>query len=231
MVESVPPAIASVLVSATDDRVAASENQVIVDIFANDSFGNAPRLVSVTQPDIGSVEIIDDRILVNVPSSFGGEVRFDYTITDESGVESTAEVQVLSVNVLSSTRDLLEAGPAPIESIGDVIDRAARMFNELLEIRLTSVQLGLISLAPPILGLLCLLFGRREILLSITATSSGETVGLRSGSGSTKLRHDAIVWSTRKARRRSKDASETKIQLQDGREGWVDSSRLTDTGF
>ena len=230
--ESIPPALAFAELLATDDQVITAENQVAVDIFANDSFGNALRLVSVSQPDVGSVEIIDDQIVVNMPPSFAGELRFQYTISDASGVESTAEVQVLSANVLAATRDTLEVGPPPpVESVGGVADRATSLFTALVEVRLTSLQLGLITLAPLVLGLLFLLFGRREKLLSITATSRGETVGFPLRSGSTNLRHDELVWNTRRTRRRSPGTTETKVQLPDGREGWVDSSRLTDTGY
>ena len=227
--EPVPPAIAFGVLAAVDDRVAAEQDVLRIDILGNDNFGSSPRIVSVVQPLVGSVSIENDQLVVSVPPSFAGELDFDYVLTDESGVESTASVTVFSLNVLSSASgvDEVDRGSSP----GQVLGRVGSLFVGLAEIRLDTVQLSVLALGPVVFGLLRWLLRRHEDLLSITRTSRTRSVALGSEGGDFRLRHDALVWGRGKTRKLKGGKSETLVELPNGERTWVDSALIIDTGY
>ena len=211
---------------AQNDVVAANSTELLVDVLGNDQTGENARIVSVTQPLAGEVSIVDDGIFVEIPTSFSGEVVFEYTITDASGVESVAEVRVLSANVLNVGDEA--------EAIGEVDDsgifvRTAALFQGLIQIRLSTVQLSSLALAPLLFGLLRVLFVRREELVSITNVAHQHSVTAGPGASPFHLRHDALVWAKRN--RLGRKSGTPSVDLPNGEVGKVDGSVLTDTGY
>ena len=221
-----PPVLAFADVVAQNDVVAANSTELLVDVLGNDQTGENARIVSVTQPLAGEVSIVDDGIFVEIPTSFSGEVVFEYTITDASGVESVAEVRVLSANVLNVGDEA--------EAIGEVDDsgifvRTAALFQGLIQIRLSTVQLSSLALAPLLFGLLRVLFVRREELVSITNVAHQHSVTAGPGASPFHLRHDALVWAKRN--RLGRKSGTPSVDLPNGEVGKVDGSVLTDTGY
>jgi len=221
---------AFVRIDAVDDTLSASESRVIVEVLANDIVGDEARIVSVGQPEIGSATIDNGRLVVDVPRSYGGEVSFTYTISDQSGVASTATVRLISVNVLSVVNDLVET-ESPIDSPGEAFQQVASVFGGLIDVRLSAIHLTALATAPLFLGAIVLLLGRRESLMSVTNVSWPRTVDFQSDAGSGTLRHDAVVWSTRKNRKSAVGGKQTRVVLASGERGWIDVDLLTDTGY
>jgi len=226
-----PPALSFAEVRATDDEVGASTDQITLDVLENDSFGQFPTISAVTQPANGTVEIVDNQVLVTLPPSFGGDITFDYTLTDESGAESTATVTVFSVNVLAPAGDRVDADEPAAESITEVFGRCATLFTGLVQIRLSTVQLSVLAAGPLLFGVLRFLFVRREDLVSVTSTPRNRSVDVGSTAGIFKLRHDALMWSTQKTRKLPNGTSKTRVELPNGELTWIDSHLVTDTGF
>ncbi len=197
----------------------------------NDAFGAGAQIVSVSEPTGGSVEIVGDNIVANLPPSFAGDITFDYTITDESGVESTASVTVFSVNVLAPSSEVATPEQGSIQSISEIFGRATTLFVGLISIRLSRIQLGALAVAPLIFGLARFVLIRREDLVSVTNTPRSSSVDVGAADGLFKLRHDALVWSTRKTRKLPDGTSKTKVELPDGRVSWVDTALIADTGY
>ena len=226
-----PAALPFTAIVAVNDSIGVSTDQAVLDVIANDSFGSAGRLVSVTQPAVGSAEIVDGELVVSLPPSFAGDLSFDYTITDESGVESTASVQVFSVNILAPTGASIDAQPEPFTSANDVIGRLGSLVLGLVEIRLNSLQLSALAFGPPLFGLMLVRFTRREDLVSVTNTARTSNVGLDTDDGVFKLRHNAVAWTTGKTRKQPSGRQQTRIELPNGEQSWIDTNLIVDTGF
>lgn len=229
--ETAPEALPFSAVLAVNDSLGVSSDQVVLDVLGNDSFGTDPRLVSVTQPAIGAAEIVDGDLVVSLPPSFAGDISFTYTISDESGVQSTATVEVFSVNVLAPAGERIDAESAPAQSPSEVLDRIGSLFTGLVQIQLTPLQLTTLAFGPLLLGLVRLLFVRRDELLSVTSTARTSDVGLVADDDVFKLRHNALVWSTNTNRMQSNKGGKTRIDLPNGDQTWIDSDRIVDTGY
>lgn len=198
----------------------------------NDTFGGAAMIIAVSQPEVGSVVIEDNMLRVSVPPSFAGDLSFTYTITDESGAEATATVEVLSANVLSPANDRVDAEDGlGVDTFGELADRFSTLFGGLLRVRLTSVQLSSLALAPLVFALFRWRFARREILVSVTNTPRNRTVDSDWNQGLFKLRHDAVVWTFGKTRKLSNGKVATLVELPNGERSWIDSDLIVDTGF
>ena len=67
-----------------------------LDVLQNDADpdGNSVTLISVTQPQFGSVEIAAGKILFNAPPGSSGLATFTYVISDGQGASSTGTVQL-----------------------------------------------------------------------------------------------------------------------------------------
>jgi len=228
---TVPPTLPFTNLIASDDTFAVSQDTTIVDVLANDTFGQDPRIVSTTQPAIGSVTITDEgQLAVTVPPSFGGEIAFSYTLTDESGIESTADVLIRSVNVLAPATGA-GAEPSELLSVRDVLSRVTTLFTGLVRIRLSTIQVTTLAFAPLLFGLLRLFFVRREDLVSVTNAPRRRSVDVNTSSGLFKVRHNALVWTARKTRRESTGVEQTQIELPNGDTAWIDSNLIVDTGY
>jgi len=82
---------------AQDDSATVDEdNSVIIDVLANDSDpdGDAISIKSITEPENGKVEIVDNKIEYTPNENFNGDDSFSYTVTDDKGNESVAKVAV-----------------------------------------------------------------------------------------------------------------------------------------
>ncbi|MCK5584514.1 tandem-95 repeat protein, partial [Candidatus Bipolaricaulota bacterium] len=82
---------------AQDDSVTTiAQESVSVPVLINDSDPDGDPLVilSVTQPENGSVTIVGTGLLYEPDGGFTGTDSFDYTITDDSGSASTATVTI-----------------------------------------------------------------------------------------------------------------------------------------
>lgn len=228
---SPPEGLTFVLVGAVNDQFHASTNQAVIDVLTNDTFGAAPRIVSVEQPEVGSVTISSEQqlLVVDIPQSYAGDVTFAYTFRDESGAEATAVVTVTSANVLGAVREITETRPAP-SSVAEGVDLVISRLIALVEIRLSSLELTALASAPVLLGLLWALFSRRERLLSVTNIVARSAVDLTESAGSSSLAHDALVWSTGPSRKWGK-SKKVYVETSAGTRGWVRADFLHDTGF
>ena len=226
----VPDGLPFVELEAVDDAVAFSGDTELIDVLANDVFGDEARVVSVSQPDIGSVSLDGSSILVDVPDSYAGELRFSYTIADGVGNESSAMVTVVSTNVLGSVSELVETD-ALVGSVGEQVGRLGSQIVGLINVRLSMFQVTVLGVAPLLLGLLWLVFGRRERLMAITNTPLSEVVELEHGSGSVPVRHDALVWSRERFGWGRSLERRVFVETKGGQRARIDPQFLHDTGY
>ena len=237
-----PPAAAPFVepVAAVSDTFATSEAASVIDVLTNDTFGTNGRISSVTQPQVGSVTIVNDQIEVTLPPSFAGEVSFTYILTDDSGSTAVAEVLVASLNVLEPAVSLDEPllTPEPLEepegvltAIGSVFSRSTQTFSGLANITLQRSQIGLLALMPIVFFFLYrFMIFRRERLLSISQIARTSAVTTPAGAENFNLRHDALLWSDGRERVRH-GVKQVRVELPDGTKTWVDKSLVIDTGY
>ena len=213
-----------------DDEFVSSTDQLTVDVLANDTLGAGAQIVEVSEPEVGSVSVLGTQLVVDLPESYSGVVMFTYTVLDASGATSTASVSVLSANVLSPVTEVADVDPS-IDSVAAVLGRANQLFEGLLAIQLSSVQLIALSIAPLFLGIVALAVMRRERLLSITGVPKSELATFP-GRGDLAARHDASVWGRAAGRRRRfGNQTQVRIELASGETVWVDAQNVHDTGF
>ena len=228
---TVPEALSFAELLAVDDTVAIAGDLATIDVLSNDTFGNQATIQNVSQPVVGSVVIENDGSLtVSLPPSFAGEFSFMYTLADESGATSTATVMVLAANVLASAGGSSDPTPE-VSSVGDFFGRTTSLFTGLVSIRLSSVQVTSLAIAPILFGLLVFAFRRREELVSVTNYQRSRAVGLNTKQGPFKLRHNSLIWSTRKTRRSKDGTNQTQVELANGQKTWIDSHLVVDTGY
>ena len=67
----------------------SSTDQLTVDVLVNDTLGAGAQIVEVSDPEVGSVSVQGDQIVVDLPESYSGVVMFTYTVLDASGATST----------------------------------------------------------------------------------------------------------------------------------------------
>lgn len=215
-----------------DDSFGAAENTVRFDVLGNDTIGDNARIVSVSQPSVGSVEIDGNEVVVSVPPSFAGTLAFSYTVTDDSGAEATADVQVFSVNVLSPASQSTNITDAPgIETPAELVERFSALFVGLLQVRLTSVQLSTLAFAPLVFGVLRWMFVRKEYLVSVTNAPRSRSIDVGADAGVFKLRHNAVIWSYGRTRKLSNGKVKALVELPTGDRSWIDADLIADTGF
>jgi len=224
-----PDALPFAQLVAVDDAIGTAEQQLVLDVLDNDTF-TGPVTIEVSEASIGSVEVQGTSIVADLPASFGGEMRFTYTVRDSAGNESSADVTIFSANVLTPANDAIDPEPE-VTSISEFFDSAGTFFTGLVKIRLSTVQLGVLALAPLVFGVLRWLFVRREDLLSITNSPRARSVSVGTDTGRFNLRHDALMWSTGKTRHLPDGKSKTQVELPDGSVSWIDSHRVVDTGY
>lgn len=109
------------LVKAKDDVITRGDGSLTIYPLTNDvdQDHDPIRIVSVTQPQQGAVEVNADSLVYTPGSDFFGTERFTYTVTDGRGSVATATVEVRPGSL--SYRKLL--------SIGDVIPNPAVDFT------------------------------------------------------------------------------------------------------
>ena len=229
-VDPAPPNLAFAEIVATDDTFSASEDVVRFNVLENDTFGGGATILSVTETTAGSAAIEGDEIVVTMPPSFAGELSFNYTITDESGGQSSATVTVLSANVLAPAGDLV-AQQTQQQTFSETLSRVTKLFTGLVSVRLTTAQLGALAFAPLVFGLLRWWFVRSDQLVSITHTPRTRSIDVGADEGLFKVRHDALLWTIGKSRTLPDGTRKMKVELPNGETAWVNSNVIVDTGF
>ena len=63
-----------------DDEFVSPTDQLTVDVLANDTLGARAQIVEVSDPEVGSVSVLGDQIVVDLPESYSGTVMFTYTV-------------------------------------------------------------------------------------------------------------------------------------------------------
>ena len=217
-------------IQAVDDRMSTSSDVLSINVLANDNLGPGARILSVSEPDAGSVSIRDNQILLNLPNSYSNDVTFTYTATDASGLTSTASVVVLSNNVLGPVSGITQSD-STIGSFGDALGLLGTIFSGLLTVRLTPVQLLALALAPFFVGAIAaVLMGRRERLMSITNVARNEKATFTKGPD-TITRHDALVWSRVKTNKAGSRSRQARVELASGDVAWINTDQIEDTDF
>ena len=212
-----------------DDEFVSSTDQITIDVLANDLVGAGAQIVDVSQPEVGSVSVLGTQLVVDLPQSYSGVVTFTYTVVDASGTSSVAAVSVLSANVLGPVAEVPDVDP-PLDSVGAVLTRTTKLVEGLLTIRLSSIQLAVLAVAPLFLGLVGLAVMRREVLLSITGVPRTELSNFV-GKTTPVARHDVLVWGRETGRRRRFGRRQVRIELDSGETVWIDPDYIQDTGF
>ena len=218
------------MIEAVGDSYVSMTSQQTLDVLENDSFGDAPRIVSVTQPDVGSVSVLGTQLVLDLPESYAGELTFSYTFTDASGANVTADVRVSSANVLGPVRGLEDTSTSTV-GVADSVGRVASRLVGLLEVRLSTLQVAVLAPLPLFLGLVWLGVRRRERLLSITDVERFDAAQITGVGGAMAVRHDALVWSSGRSRRGVNGGSELFVETLSGTQGWISADQLNDTGF
>ncbi|QWC15844.1 tandem-95 repeat protein [Cellulomonas dongxiuzhuiae] len=79
-----------------DSADGTAGSPVTIDVLANDSDpeGGPLTIVEVTQPESGTVEIVDGKLVYTPAPGFVGEATFTYTATDATGARTTTTVTV-----------------------------------------------------------------------------------------------------------------------------------------
>lgn len=229
---TVPAVIPFAELLAVDDQATASGESVVIDVLANDSHGADVSIVRTSPPSVGSVSVINGRVEVVIPSSFAGEVSFSYTIADESGRESTANVLVVSTNVLAPVEEIIAAQSGEVTSIPEALGRGLTLFTGLLQVRLSTFEASILAFAPIVFGLLRYVIVRRETLVSVTNIARMQTVNVQlENQQQFMLRHDALLWSDGKKRTGRSGGSLARVELRNGQTAWIDEHLVTDTGY
>lgn len=216
---------------AIDDTFALSTLTQTLDVLANDIGGGNGSIESISQPSVGSATRAEDNMIeVTLPESFAGSITFTYTLLDDLGTVTTATVTVESLNLLSDVRELVDNETTELTSVEGFSERSEALVGELVQIRVSVLQLSVLSFAPFMLAVLYLILRARDQLVELTGVTSGETLHAShlSGTSSTPLRHDEVVWtrSTWFGRRKT-----TRVTLSNGEVVSVPTDSLRDTGF
>jgi MYXO-CTERM domain-containing protein len=105
------------LPSAVDDAISVAEDAgpVTIAVLANDTgLADAPLVVTVQQPGVGTAEVQPDNTIVwTGPVDFSGEVVFDYTVTDVDNESDTGTITITVRSVNDAPR--LAADTATVE--------------------------------------------------------------------------------------------------------------------
>lgn len=82
--------------TALDDTATSDGSAVTVDVLANDvdEDGDAISIKSVTAAANGQVDIVDGKLVYTPDAGFTGTETFEYTVTDQGGLTSTAQVSI-----------------------------------------------------------------------------------------------------------------------------------------
>ncbi|SBT19158.1 RTX-I toxin determinant A from serotypes 1/9 [Marinomonas gallaica] len=84
---------------AVNDTTSGDEDTVIIiDVLSNDKDEDNDELsiisASLVDPSLGTVSIVDDQLQLTPTEHYSGQVEIEYTIRDEDGLESSANVTV-----------------------------------------------------------------------------------------------------------------------------------------
>jgi len=230
---TIPETLAFVALFAEDDHLAVSDQSAVLNVLSNDRGSGTPRLVTVEQPRFGSARITDDDLIeVTLPRSFAGSVTFGYEIADETGATSMATVVIESINVLGTIDQIVGDSDDELTSAAGLLNRAEVLFGSLITLRLSTLQLTVMSFAPLVTGFLAWSLRRRDQLVSITQIQRGERIGREPGQEgtTTSLRHDALVWTSARTRKQ-RGKSQTLVELPGGHDAWIPTSNIINTGY
>jgi len=220
-----------VQLAALDDRFVLVGAEQTLNVLLNDEITNQTRIVSVTQPKLGSVEIVDNELHVSLD-------------------ESVREAQVLTYTIRTGEREdsatvtLLPLGLAPepidtrfIDSDAGTVDTSANSEEDagltgliggfhrpaaLLAFAELELPLLGFSVVGGILGIgLLMLGGRRRKQRFVSVVGVPRNRGLASRDNTFVLRHDAEpLWLTG----RSRDAD---VEVETGNETmWMNRDRF-----
>ncbi|HSR44476.1 MAG TPA: immunoglobulin-like domain-containing protein [Acidimicrobiia bacterium] len=185
-----------VIVEAVNDAPVGGIDSILLsdylpsglDVLENDwdVDGDVLSLVGFSQPENGTVEIIDGRIHYTPDTGWVGQESFTYTVSDGNGGVTTVEVlvEVLSSALIAAIgladtvgTDLLEIDLEPLSLARVALDtpRAIRLLTEAIFQSVSAMQLPMILL----------LLGALWFLVGGTPWATGLT---------TKRRHWAVVW-------------------------------------
>ena len=234
---SVPETLAFGDVIARPDLFAATQSAEQINVLENDTFAGNARVITVSQPAVGSVQVVNNLIELTLPRSYSGEIVFSYTLTDDTGSTSTANVTVSSLNVLETAKpeqtilsEPRDEADGVVATVEEAIWQTADMFTGLFSIKLSTTQFSLIALGPIVFLVLHFVFIRREKLLAISRTSRTHAVSAQTAKAEFALRHNAYLWSDGKTRTKN-GVKQVRVEIPNGTTSWVDQSILTDTGF
>ncbi|NNC80195.1 MAG: hypothetical protein HKN94_08595, partial [Acidimicrobiales bacterium] len=213
---------------AQDDQVVVTAaERIVIDVRANDVGGENAQIIALSIPEFGELEVIDDQLILDMPAGFVGQFTFLYSVENERGEVSTAEVKVFAASSVST--GAIELRAAPVANATDVLRRFGSLVLQVLRIELTAAQLAAMLLAPFVFLLMRFLFGRRDDLVSVTSVAFGTSANATAETGVFRLRHDATVWQRRRGTRTIDGVAQVLVETPDG-SAWIDADLVVDTG-
>ena len=218
---------------AVDDSFSSTTSSQVFNLVANDEFSSDVQVTSVTQPEIGSVVLLENGLAeVTIPEDFSGSISFEYEIIDENNNVSSATVVVQAASLLLSANNIVEeAEETELTSFDGLTERTQRLFDDLVDVRLSGFQISSLSLAPPLLIGLFLALRRRSRYVAVNRVCLGEAIAQYPADGALQpIRHDQLLWSTNRTRT-VRNEPQTLLETPRGTRVWVPTRNIVDTGY
>jgi hypothetical protein len=210
-----------------DEIVVTAAERIVIDVRSNDVGGENARIVALSVPEFGELDVVDNQLILDMPAGFVGQFTFLYSVENPQGEVSSAAVKVFAASTVAISP--IDLASAPVANASDVLRRFGSLVLQILRIDLSSLQIGAIFFAPIMFLLLRAVFDRRDQLVAINSISLAGGADAKGEDGEFHLRHDATVWKQKRAKRQVDGVNQVQIETPDGM-AWINADLVIDTG-